>query len=122
MSWEPAPEVIEQLKRVQELETKIKSHPAYEYRKQHSNVLRLERRLQSIEDQLQDRKKKLVAQTNARWQEFLALVEVLQEFNALQEKSIEPLGHIASQFRGENELWLALVFASGSVMVSIPMN
>ena len=112
-SWEPAPEVMEQFKRLQDIETQIQEHPAHEYRKQHSNVLRLERRIQSIEDQLTDRKKKLEAQTNARWQEFLALVEVLQEFDAINEKAIEPLGQIASQFRGENELWLALVFASG---------
>ncbi len=113
LHWTPAPEVIEQLQRVEELQQKILSHPAHAYHKQHANSLRLERRLQSIADQLQDRKRKLALQTQARWQEFLALVEVLETFDALKEGQIYPLGQIASQFRGENELWLAMVFGSG---------
>lgn len=113
LPWEPAPEVIAELKQVQALEQLISEHNAHSYFKQHSNILRLERKLQSIDDQLQDRKKKLSEQTSARWREFLALVEVLQEFDALSNTTIQPLGQIASQFRGENELWLALVFSSG---------
>ncbi|MEM9136360.1 MAG: DEAD/DEAH box helicase [Cyanobacteria bacterium P01_F01_bin.42] len=113
LNWSPAPEVIEQMRRVEELQQRITNHPAHAYYKQHANILRLERRLQSIDDQLQDRRKKLVAQTQGLWREFLAIVDMLQASSALTQEEIQPLGKVAAQLRGENELWLAMVFTSG---------
>lgn len=111
--WEPAPEVLQQYQRLQAVETQLTSHPAHASRKQHSQFLRVERRVISLAGQLQDRKAKLRQQVQRTWSEFLALVEILQHFQALEGQTPTPLGNTAGLFRGENELWLGMAFASG---------
>ncbi|MCM1982183.1 DEAD/DEAH box helicase [Lyngbya confervoides] len=111
--WQPAAEVKTQFQRVQRLALDLQQHPAHAYHRQHQRLLRQERRLITLKRDLEDRQQKLHQQTSARWREFLALVTVLQSFDAMAGEAISPLGQIAAQFRGENELWLALVFASG---------
>ncbi|KAL3699154.1 hypothetical protein R1sor_017176 [Riccia sorocarpa] len=51
------------------------------------------------------------------WNEFLQVVEVLNSAGAinLAKTDLLPLGQTASAVRGENELWLAMVFASEHV-------
>lgn len=47
------------------------------------------------------------------WQEFLNLIEVLQDLGALENYVPTLLGQATAALRGENELWLGIVFMSG---------
>ncbi|MHC5832952.1 MAG: hypothetical protein ACYT04_97455, partial [Nostoc sp.] len=49
------------------------------------------------------------------WEEFLNLISILQHFGGLDNLVPTLLGRIAAAIRGENELWLGLVFASGEL-------
>jgi superfamily II RNA helicase len=111
--WTPSPEVITQRSRLQAVQAQLKTHPAHGTAKQHGNVLRWLRRLERLTSQLQDRQGKLVRQSQQRWQDFLRLVTVLQQFEALDHLQPTDLGKVAASLRGENELWLALSFTSG---------
>jgi superfamily II RNA helicase len=54
------------------------------------------------------------------WDDFLSLIKVLQEFEALTEFTPTSLGQAAATIRGDNELWLALAFMSGELDVLEP--
>ena len=49
------------------------------------------------------------------WEEFLNLIKVLQEFDALDGYTPTVLGKAAATVRGDNELWLAMAFLSGEL-------
>ncbi len=111
--WQVAPEVYDQSKRVEAVQEKIGDHPAHASRKSHHSILRWQRRVKSLEAQLQDRKTKFHHRSHHHWAEFMGLVKVLRHFNALQDVIPTTLGELASGLRGENELWLGLVLHSG---------
>jgi superfamily II RNA helicase len=111
--WTPSSEVITQQARVQAVWAQLQSHPAHAHAKQHGAILRWDHRLERLTNQLRDRQAKLAKQSQQRWQDFLRLVTVLQQFEALDELQPTVLGKTAASLRGENELWLALSFTSG---------
>ncbi len=75
---------------------------------------------------LQKRAKKLSQRLDlsltSTWRSFEALVACLVASNALEADTLKalPLGHIARQIHGENELWLAIVLTHPAVQVSTP--
>jgi superfamily II RNA helicase len=113
VEWIQAPEVEAQQQRLHAVQTQIETHPAHSTRKQHSFFLRIEQRLTKLATQLHDRQTKLARQSHQHWQDFLCLVKLLQKFGALTDLQPTLLGKTAALLRGENELWLALVFSSG---------
>lgn len=112
--WQAAPEVEDQRQRLEAVQQKIENHPAHASRKSHHSILRWQRRIKSLEAQLQDRKTKFHRRSHHHWEEFMGLVKVLRHFNGLADVTPTPLGELASALRGENELWLGLVFDSGA--------
>jgi superfamily II RNA helicase len=112
-TWKPAPEVLAQQQRANEVLAQTEMHPAHETRKQHAVFLRLEHRIERLRSQYRDRQEKLSRQTNQRWRDFLCLVNILRLFNALDDLQPTLLGKTAAMLRGENELWLALALRSG---------
>jgi superfamily II RNA helicase len=111
--WTPAPEVLAQQQRINAVQVQVEEHPAHATRKEHSLFLRLERRIERLQSQLCDRQEKLHRQSHQRWNDFLCLVNLLQQFEALDDLTPTILGKTAAMMRGENELWLALALRSG---------
>lgn len=118
--WTPPAEVITQQARVQAVRSQLHSHPAHGNAKQHGVILRWVHRLERLTTQLRDRQAKLAKQSQQRWQDFLRLVTVLQQFAALDALQPTALGETAASLRGENELWLALSFISGVLDELLP--
>ncbi|MCS6812859.1 MAG: DEAD/DEAH box helicase [Cyanobacteria bacterium] len=135
-----APEVYAQLQRVAACEEQLKTHPARQWGDV-AALLKRQRRLQDLEDELADRRAKLASASHRHWQEFIALTEILQVFDCLewiQSETIAPtdspaangispdadglpdnallkpteLGQTIAAIRGENELWLGLAITS----------
>lgn len=111
-TWQPAPEVAHQQQRLQAVEAQMQQHPAHASRQDHSKFLRWQRRVQTLEKQLHDRETKFNRQFQHQWQAFIALVDILQQFQGLDDLRPTELGQITAAFRGENELWLGLAFHS----------
>jgi superfamily II RNA helicase len=108
------PELLEQEARLDAVQAQINAHPAHATHKQHAIFLRLDQRIERLQNQLRDRKAKLQHQSQQRWQDFLCLVKLLRQFEALNLLEPTDLGKTAALMRGENELWLALVLRSGA--------
>ena len=111
----PAPEVLEQQQKLDTVQKQIDKHPVQQVDrpdrllKKHKKRLQLREKLHKIQIKYQKQK----SNQSYYWSEFLNLIEVLQEFGALEEYSPSFLGQAAATIRGDNELWLALVFVSG---------
>ena len=108
-------EIVSQQQRIDEVEQLIKQHPLDKVDKI-GQLLRNNRKRQNLKQELitiQHQYQRVKSSSSYYWQEFLALIEVLQEFGALQEHQPTTLGEAAAVIRGENELWLALVLTSG---------
>ena len=65
-------------------------------------------------------RKQLDLSLTSTWRSFQDLVACLVASNALQAESLKalPLGHVARQIHGENELWLAMLLTHPAVQVS----
>lgn len=65
-------------------------------------------------------RKRLDLSLTSTWRSFQDLVACLVASDALQAESLKalPLGHVARQIHGENELWLAMVLTHPAVQVS----
>ncbi|MEM8829088.1 MAG: DEAD/DEAH box helicase, partial [Cyanobacteria bacterium P01_G01_bin.19] len=113
----PAPEVIEQQKKLDEVNNQIDRHPVQQVDhpsrllKKHNKRLQLREKLHKTQIKYQKQK----SNQSYYWEEFLNLVKVLQEFEALETYSPTFLGQAAATIRGDNELWLALIFVSGEL-------
>lgn len=114
-TWQPAPEVTHQQQRLQAVEVQMQQHPAHASRQDHSKFLRWQRRVRTLETQLQDRETKFNRQSQHQWHAFIALVNILRQFRGLDDLRPTELGQITAALRGENELWLGLVFQSQSL-------
>ena len=118
---EMAPEVREQLQKVDGLEQRLAAHPINQGDHGGAQFLKRYHRIQRLQDELSDRQTKFRKHTQRYWQEFLKLVEILKEFDCLQEPNehgrISPTqrGEIAAAIRGDNELWLGLALESGEL-------
>ncbi|NJN48714.1 MAG: DEAD/DEAH box helicase [Alkalinema sp. RL_2_19] len=109
---ELAPEVHAQMQRMLAVQTQIDEHPMHTWGDR-SKVLKQQRRLESLEQELDDRQGKLVKESQQRWQEFLSLIEILQHFGCLADFKPTRLGEATAAIRGDNELWLGMALMSG---------
>jgi len=111
---EAAPEVYEQLQRMTLVEEQVQLHPVHQWRHR-GNLQKRRRHLDDIEADIRDRKAKLERQTHRHWQEFLGLIEILKEFNCLEDFVPTEVGQTTAAIRGDNELWLGLALMSGEL-------
>ena len=113
----PAPEVAEQQQKLDKVYQELDRHPVEQVSnpnrllKKHNRRLQLREKLHKTQIKYQKQK----FNQSYYWEEFLNLIKVLQEFEALEEYSPSFLGQAAATIRGDNELWLALVFVSGEL-------
>lgn len=118
VSLEAPPEVIQQQKVIQEIKDKLANHPLLKTGKNPETLLERYEYRQVLKDKLhktQAKYQKDRANSSYYWEEFLSLIEVLREFNALDGLHPTPLGEAAATIRGENELWLGLALMSGEL-------
>ncbi len=107
-----AEEVQAQLERMQAVEKRLADHPVHSWSNQ-GTLLKRQKRLDSLERELADRRHKLDRYAHRHWEEFLALIEILQHFDCLRGVQPTELGEAVSALRGDNELWLGLALFSG---------
>lgn len=113
----PAAEVTEQQQKLDRVQREIDQHPVQQVDNPNQLLKKYQKRLQ-LRDKLHKTQIKYQKQKSNQsyyWEEFLSLICVLQEFEALKEYSPSFLGQAAATIRGDNELWLALVFVSGEL-------
>ena len=113
----PAAEVTQQQQKLDRLQREIDCHPVQQVDNPNQLLKKYQKRLQ-LRDKLhktQIKYQKQKLNQSYYWEEFLSLIDVLQEFEALKEYSPSFLGQAAATIRGDNELWLALVFVSGEL-------
>jgi superfamily II RNA helicase len=109
-----APEVREQLSRVTAIQAQIEAHPLY----QTGNAASLfKRRNRAVElaVEIKELEAHVQKQSQRHWEEFVNLIDILQQFDCLVDLIPTKQGQIAAAIRGENELWLGLVLSSGEV-------
>ena len=71
------------------------------------------RDLERLEERLAQRRAALDAFRNTYWQEFLRVVEVLEQFGAVRDGRLESKGRLVASLRHDNELLLAETVARG---------
>ena len=109
-------EVLQQQQRLLQLQDTLNNHPLGKRKnpvrllKIHNDRLRLREELH----QNQITYKKHQSRKSYYWEEFLNLIEILRQFQALQEFQPTRLGEAAAAIRGENELWLGLALISSA--------
>jgi superfamily II RNA helicase len=109
------PEVLEQQQRIDRREAELATNPL-EHKNNAPRLLKLYHQRQILHEkchQSQVRYQKLQNHQSYYWSEFLSLIEVLREINALDGCLPTPLGKAAATVRGENELWVAMALLSG---------
>ena len=113
----PAPEVTEQQQKLDRVQQEIDRHPVQQVENPNKLLKKHQKRLQLREklNKTQIKYQKQKSNQSYYWSEFLNLINVLQEFEALEEYSPTFLGQAAATIRGDNELWLAMVFVSGEL-------
>lgn len=112
-----APEVIAQQQRIEAVEAELEKHPLQQ-RKNPTRLFKLQQRRLSLREQLHRSQLKYQRQQTHKsyyWQDFLNLIDILQEFSALDGLVPTSLGEAAATIRGENELWLGLAMISGEL-------
>jgi superfamily II RNA helicase len=109
---EPAPEVYAQQQRMQAVQAQIEHHPVHQWGNR-SQILKQQKRRQTLQAEIADRRTKLSQQTQQHWEEFLHLIEILQSFGCLNGLVPSLLGCATAAIRGDNELWLGLALMSG---------
>jgi len=65
------------------------------------------RDVEKLTERLDQRRAALDAFKNAYWEEFLRIVEVLEQFGAVRDWRLEPKGRVVAGLRHDNELFLA---------------
>lgn len=109
-----APEVYAQLQRMQAVEAEIAAHPVHQWGNR-ATILKRQKRMTAIAEEIEDRQEKLDRQTHRTWEEFLSLIDILQAFGCLKGLTPTELGQATAAIRGDNELWLGLALMSGEL-------
>jgi superfamily II RNA helicase len=65
------------------------------------------REIERVDERLARRREALEAFRGAYWQEFLRVVEVLEQFGAVQARALQPKGRLIAALRHDNELLVA---------------
>src|SRR5262249_23588482 len=71
------------------------------------------RELETVTERLGGRRRQLEALRGAYWQEFLRVVEVLEQFGAVREHQLESKGRLIAEIRHDNEMLVAEAVAHG---------
>ncbi|BAZ31686.1 DSH domain-containing protein [Cylindrospermum sp. NIES-4074] len=108
------PEVAEQLSRVTAVQEQLENHPLHESGNV-TTIFKRQARCIELEAEIEELQSRVGQQSQRHWEEFLSLIEILQHFGGLDNLVPTTLGQIAAAIRGENELWIGLVFASGEL-------
>ncbi|MFM7425472.1 MAG: DEAD/DEAH box helicase, partial [Elainella sp.] len=109
-----APEVQDQQGRVAAVEAQLKEHPLHQLGDP-AYIMKRQKKIDRMQDELENRQEKLQQYSQRYWQEFLSLMEILEAFGCLENNKPTPLGQVAAAIRGDNELWLGLSLASGEL-------
>jgi len=109
------PEVVEWQQRVVNLERELADHPLHQF-DDPGKVIKYAKRVRKLQSKADRLHNKLEKGLEYYWNEFVKLIEILREFDALDEKLVPTkLGETAAALRGENELWLGLALSSGAI-------
>jgi superfamily II RNA helicase len=114
ISLQEEPEVFEQMERMRAVEVQVERHPVHQWGNR-TTILKRQRRLIALQEELEDRQDKLGRQFHRHWEEFLHLIAILQEFDCLDGLTPTARGQAAAAIRGDNELWLGLALLSGEL-------
>ncbi|MEL6554745.1 MAG: DEAD/DEAH box helicase [Cyanobacteria bacterium J06621_11] len=109
---EQAPEVKAQREKVNAVAVKLNANPVGQLENPKA-VLKQRKRLQKLEKDLRDRSNKYEDYTHRYWLEFVCLMQVLENFECLEDNTPTEMGQMCAAIRGDNELWLGLALASG---------
>jgi superfamily II RNA helicase len=71
------------------------------------------REVERLEERVARRREAVEAFRSGYWQEFLRVVEVLEQFGAVRGRDLEPKGRLVASLRHDNELLVAEVIARG---------
>ncbi|MEN9276845.1 MAG: DEAD/DEAH box helicase [Thermostichus sp. DG_1_5_bins_95] len=104
------PHIQAQEEKIRALENQILANPAHKVGKK---LLGLQEKRQRLLKRLEHLERQSDSVQELRWQQFMALVQVLQDFDCLQEYQPTASGEVVATLRGDNELWLALALLSG---------
>ena len=111
---EDSPEVFAQRQRMRAVEAQMEAHPVHQWANR-GTIFKRQKRITEIHKELADRREKLGRQSQHHWEEFLSLIEILQQFGCLDEVTPTTLGQATAAIRGDNELWLGLALMSGEL-------
>ena len=107
-------EVVEQLRRVTSLQEQMESSPLHKLGNA-ASVYKRQARAVELKAEIEELQSQVEQQSQHHWEEFITLIEILQYFEGLDNLVPTELGQMAAAIRGENELWLGLVLASGKL-------
>jgi superfamily II RNA helicase len=111
------PHIQAQEEKIRALEARIRANPAHRVGKK---LLGLQEKRQRLLKRLQHLERQSESVQELRWQQFMALVGVLQEFDCLQGYQPTVSGEVVAALRGDNELWLGLALLSGECLGCAP--
>ena len=83
-------------------------------------TVKLDLQAEDLKKRANKLRKRLDTSLTSTWRSFEDIVACLVASDALKANSLKalPLGHVARQLHGENELWLAIVLTHPAVQVS----
>jgi superfamily II RNA helicase len=108
------PEVAEQLSRVAAIQEQLEANPIHQSGNA-SKIFKRRARYVELEAELEELQSQVEQNSQRHWEEFVNLIAILQHFGCLDNLVPTQLGQIAAAIRGENELWIGLVLASGEL-------
>ncbi|WP_421658382.1 DEAD/DEAH box helicase [Leptothermofonsia sp. ETS-13] len=111
---EEASEVVDQLQRLSVVQAQIEMHPVHQWGNR-TTILKRQKRAAAIQEEIRDREEKLDRQSQRHWEEFLSLIDILQNFGCLDGLTPTITGQATAAIRGDNELWLGLSLMSGEL-------
>ena len=109
---EQAPEVKEQQEKAEAVALKLAKNPVAKLENPKA-VIKQQKRLLKLEEERRDRIRKYENHTHRYWLEFVSLMQVLENFECLEDNAPTEIGQMCAAIRGDNELWLGMALASG---------
>ncbi len=107
-----APEVKEQQEKAEAVAQKLSENPVARMENPKA-VVKQQKRLKKLKDERRDRAQKYENHTHHYWLEFASLMQVLENFECLEDNTPTEMGQMCAAIRGDNELWLGMALASG---------
>ncbi|MEM8504448.1 MAG: DEAD/DEAH box helicase [Cyanobacteria bacterium P01_D01_bin.1] len=109
---EQAPEVKAQQEKANAVAQKLANNPVAQLESPKA-VMKQNKRLRRLQEELRDRTQKYDNYTHHYWLEFVSLMQVLENFECLEDNTPTEMGQLCAAVRGDNELWLGMALASG---------